>query len=241
MTTPSDATGAARTPAVLADNPYATPARGGVAEPTPIDLPVDLPIAEPSKRLMAALIDVVYLILVAAVYGMAAAMAAGGLAQTDPTHQEPFIDVAPVLAFYLIIALWIAWNWGWRSDAFGGSIGKYHLRIMVVRADGSPVDARIWWRVGPDVVWLVLFALAMYVGQALRTGHQADLFDPVIMVVSAGGTLLMLVKLVWFLGDCFSFFTDAQRRSWHDRLAGTVVVKDPRRRMRIADLFRKAR
>ena len=237
MTAPSDAAGGARTPAVRADNPYATPAGGGVAEPTPIDLPI----AEPSKRLMAAAIDLMYCILVAAVYGMAAAMAAGALAQTDTAHQEPFIDLAPVLAFYLIIAMWIAWNWGWRSDAFAGSIGKYHLRIMVVRADGSPVGARIWWRVGPDVLWLVLFALAMFVGQALRTGHQVDLSDPVIMVVSACGSMLTLVKIVWFIGDCCSFFTDTNRRSWHDRLAGTVVVKDPRRRMRIADLFRKAR
>ncbi len=104
---------------------------------------------------------------------------------------------------------------------WGVDLGKLLCRVQVVDHDGLPPGLARSLRRGL-VVWgpALLFALVEWfvisIGQVPDDGSSA----PISLWIGA-----ILVGLVWPVALIGSIATDPLRRGWHDRLAGTWVIR----------------
>lgn len=144
----------------------------------------DAPIAEPSRRIVARLIDAAFLLVPIWIFGAVAV-----LSGTPWLFRFGIgLGLASGLVTFAIDA--------WLLHRHGQSIGKRLLGLRVVRVDGSRAS-----------VLSLLFVREL--------AYRGFVWVPTV------GVLLGLV-------DAFMLFS-AQRRTLHDRLAGTLVldVRDP--------------
>lgn len=114
---------------------------------------------------------------------------------------------------------------------YGQTLGKYVLRIRVVRLDGF----RIGWReailrssvdVGFSLVGVIAAIVTLY--------HAPPMVFPfskveekygLVTSSSSWGQPFKYASYAWSLIDPLTFFTNPQGRVLHDMIAGTVVVK----------------
>lgn len=117
-----------------------------------------------------------------------------------------------LLAVYFVFFTWAA----------GGTPGKLVLRLKVVSVDGRPVTGgRAFLRflgygleIVPGVIVATMLAAVVAVGSLV-------LQQP--LLTGALGVLAMFLVFVGYIWAAF----DPRKQAWHDKLAGTVVVRAP--------------
>src|SRR5262245_19718403 len=114
---------------------------------------------------------------------------------------------------------------------WGQTPGKMLARIKVTRLDGSPIDVAQAWRrsivdIGLSVAWVIwmLHALATW-----QSGEWSSFTrDELLAALRAGNPLYVVQEVgsqVWYWGELLVLLTNQKRRSLHDFIAGTVVIR----------------
>jgi uncharacterized RDD family membrane protein YckC len=132
--------------------------------------------------------------------------AAGQALYTNFAHSQTAVSA---IVDYFLVVFGIALAYFWTLHVAGGAtVGKRVLGLRVVTlADRSGVGVRA------AGIRTVVFLL----GPAIFT------FAPKVAFLGAG--ILSTLGGIFWLADGLRLVTDPQRRSLHDRLAGTVVVR----------------
>lgn len=114
---------------------------------------------------------------------------------------------------------------------YGQTLGKRLMRIRVIRIDGE----RIGWREAALRSSVDLgFSLVMIAAAVMTVYHAPPSVFPFGTVVTQGevvthssswGQPIAYTSYAWTLIDALTFFSNAQGRTLHDMIAGTVVVK----------------
>ena len=204
------------------DNPYAAPA-SEAEEMTPV--PRAQEIAGAGPRILAALIDLAYFCAVLFIAAVFVRLARRALLHLWPEPPLWLLNAGP-LVMMLILAGFTAWNWGYLTRTRGASLGKHHLGLRVIRTDGTPCGPGEWLRISPDVLFWVLFGIAVYASPLVGGAHHRGVPDsPTQQAIAFWVGLLMLLKMLYFAGDLIGILFDWKHRSLHDRFAGTLVVR----------------
>ena len=189
---------------------------GAAGVPSPRDVP-DPPL-EPAlveRRLAARLIDIAVLALpLFFAFGMATAVATLSSPGSDPASVGVFLVVLLAAMSLLPIMLYEVL----LTARSGQTIGKDALSIMVVRYDDGqlPTAKAAFTRWIVPAVASVAGAVVVAMIPVPEPQELVDLVGP----AAAGGLaawLLVYASSMW----------DADRRGWHDKAAGTVVVNEP--------------
>jgi uncharacterized RDD family membrane protein YckC len=163
-------------------------------------------------RLVAATLDLLVLVILAALcvlVGSLIVLVSSDFERVDPS--DAAINafwicigaIAPLVLLYLFV------SFAWKGQTIGDAV----MQLMVIRSDGRPLG--------------ILGSLARVVGLLsylviVLAGIIAAVFfqDSTIIAGIAIGIAIFLV----LLGILWAAF-DGRRRTLHDRLAGTIVVR----------------
>ncbi len=114
---------------------------------------------------------------------------------------------------------------------YGGTPGKLAVGLRIVKVDGSPVTVKTaMLRYG--VLWVL--SLAMVIITIIATMNMTDEAYTALgytarsLAVSEGAPMLMTITVVmqlWIFGSLIAILANKKRRTLHDFLAGTVVVR----------------
>ena len=137
------------------------------------------------------------------------------------TANEAYVRATPCLGVLLFEAALIAAT-AWK----GKTPGKKLLRIQVVAGSGSDTPSML----RAIIRWALPLAAAVPLAVGfildipeLANGEQAP--------VLSGRLWWVWVALGWWLLVQASALWDPRRRGWHDKAAGTIVIKAPRATM----------
>lgn len=157
-----------------------------------------LELAGAGARLGARIIDVVIMVVVAFVLIVIGIMALFGFADDSATDDEQTIGLAFLIATWgLVVLIGLLYEVVMIATR-GQTLGKMMTSVKVVRADNGSVPG---W--GKSIVrWII----PTIVGVILA-----------VLIPGIGGllSLLVYVSLLW----------DSARQGWHDKAAGTLVIK----------------
>jgi len=164
------------------------------------------------SRLVAAVLDLLVVFIIAAIFVSAGAMIiliSSEFEKVDPsgTAIDAFWICAgaifPAVLLYFFVGL------AWKGQTVGHSV----MQIMVLRSDGNPLGVLgSVARVIGLLTYLVLAGAGTLAAYTLR--------DSSLQAGAAIGVALLLATL----GILWAAF-DRHRRCLHDRLAGTIVVR----------------
>lgn len=157
------------------------------------------PLAEPSERIGAYVIDVLLVVVAARIVSSVVELSLG-LGAVLGVPDLSWLVLATGLDVLTIAALWVGYQL--LQGRSGTTIGKRLLRLRA-----RPLDAD-----GP-----------LTTGQVLR---RSVLGGGGVLAAMFPGAQLLGVLLVGF--DGYRMSSDEWGRPWHDQVAGTVVVKSPR-------------
>lgn len=111
--------------------------------------------------------------------------------------------IAPTAILYVFVGL--VWK--------GQTVGKSVMHIMVIRSDGRPLGV-----LGSMGRVIGLLAYAVFLGAGALAAYVVR-DAPLYASLAVGGAVLLIIAgLMWAAFD-------AHRRTLHDRIAGTIVVK----------------
>jgi uncharacterized RDD family membrane protein YckC len=164
------------------------------------------------SRVTAGILDVLVLFIIASLLvtaGSLVVLISSDFEQVDPSTTSINIFWSCVGAIFPATILYFFVGLCWR----GQTIGKGVMQIMVIRSDGRPLGVLgAVSRVIGQLVY-VLFALGgVLAAFALRdSALQAAIATGVAFLLIAAGFLLAVF--------------DSHRRTLHDRIAGTIVVR----------------
>lgn len=164
------------------------------------------------SRVTAGILDILVLFIIASLLvtaGSLVVLISSDFEKVDPSNTSIYvfwgcaIGIVPTALLYFFIGLC------WR----GQTVGKAVMQIMVIRSDGRGLGVfGALARVIGQLVY-VLFALGgVLVAFALR--------DSTTQAAVATGAAFLLIA-IGFLLAAF----DSHRRTLHDRIAGTIVVR----------------
>lgn len=105
------------------------------------------------------------------------------------------------------------------QSVYGQTLGKMALKIKVLDVSENAINFRqSIWRESPNILFsIILFGSESY--QILTAGIDENFGTAGINQVALGGYLL------WLIAETVVTLSNEKRRSIHDYLAGTVVVK----------------
>ncbi len=164
------------------------------------------------SRVTAGILDILVIFIIASLLvtaGSLVVLISSDFEKVDPSNTSIYvfwgcaIAIVPAALLYFFIGLC------WR----GQTVGKAVMQIMVIRSDGRALGVfGALARVIGQLVY-VLFALGgVLVAFALR--------DSTTQAAIATGAAFLLIA-IGFLLAAF----DSHRRTLHDRIAGTIVVR----------------
>lgn len=111
--------------------------------------------------------------------------------------------IPPALLLYFFIGL------AWKGQTIGASV----MQLMVIRSDGRPLGVLgSMARVIGLLIYLLIVALGVIAGFAFRDS------TPLAAAAVGGAFLLAAFGFIWAAFD-------PRRRTLHDRIAGTIVVR----------------
>ncbi|MBA4179714.1 MAG: hypothetical protein C0506_03915 [Anaerolinea sp.] len=111
--------------------------------------------------------------------------------------------IPPALLLYFFIGL------AWKGQTIGASV----MQLMVIRSDGRPLGVLgSMARVIGLLVYLLIVALGIIVAFAFRES------TPIAATAIAAAFLIAAFGFIWAAFD-------PRRRTLHDRIAGTIVVR----------------
>lgn len=184
-------------------------ARDGRAGPRPA---VRINYASFESRVAAGTLDLLVLFIIAALLvtvGSLVVLISSDFERTDPSSTAINIFwgcvglIPPAILLYLFIAL------AWKGQTIGAAV----MQLMVIRSDGRPLGV-----LGSiaRVIGLLAYALIIAAGVIAAYALRSS-------TVQAGAALFVAFLLV-ALGFIWAAF-DQHRRTLHDRIAGTIVVR----------------
>jgi len=177
---------------------------------TPEGVDLNLQIGDAGQRLGAFVIDVVLQYVLLFIFGLLCFAAAAALNFKD-------IDGVGVLYFLGAFIIRNAWFIGFELTPKAATIGKRIMGLRVASRDGGPLTAE-----------------AVITRNAMR---EVEIFLPVTMIFAAtftGGTpdgLLYLSMAIWMGIFLFLPLFNRDRLRAGDLIAGTWVVRTPKRRL----------
>lgn len=162
--------------------------------------------------MVAGAIDVLVLFIIASLLtstGALIVLISSNFERVDPSATAInifwicVVSIVPALFLYFFIGL------AWKGQTVGAAV----MQIMVLRSDGRPLGVL---GACARVVGMLLYVLFVLVGigaaYVLRTTTPA---------AAAAIAVAFIVTILGFLVAAF----DPRRRTLHDRLAGTIVVR----------------
>jgi len=163
-------------------------------------------------RVSAAALDILVSLVIAALLilvGSLIILISSDFERTDPSNRAFDIfwgcagAIAPAILLYWFVGL------SWK----GQTIGKSVMQIMVIRSDGRPLG--ILGSVA-RVIGLMVYVVFLGAGAIVAYAFK----DSAIISGVAVGLACLFVS-----GGILTAAFDSHRRTLHDRIAGTVVVK----------------
>jgi len=111
--------------------------------------------------------------------------------------------IPPAMLLYFFIGL------AWKGQTIGASV----MQLMVIRSDGRPLGV-----IGSmaRVIGLLIYVLIVALGIIVAFGFR----DSTLIAAAAVSVAFLLVAF----GFIWAAF-DSRRRTLHDRIAGTIVVR----------------
>lgn len=174
--------------------------------------PLRLHYASFESRVAAGTLDLLVLFIIASVLVTAGSLVV--LVSSDFERVEPSGTainifwgcvgaIAPAFLLYFFISL------AWKGQTVGAAV----MQLMIIRSDGRPLG--ILGSVA-RVIGLLFYVLVLGIGIVAAFALRASTL--------ASGIAVGVAFLVASFGFLWSAF-DTQRRTLHDRLAGTIVVR----------------
>lgn len=164
------------------------------------------------SRVVAATLDMLVLVIIAALLvtaGSVAVLVSSDFERATPSTTSINVFWGSVGAIAPAVLLYLFMAYAWK----GQTVGMAVMQLMVIRSDGRPLGvlgaaARVIGLLG----YLLVFALGGVAAYAFRD-------DSAYAAGSIGIALFITV-----LGVLWAAF-DPRRRTLHDRIAGTIVVR----------------
>lgn len=184
-------------------------------------------------RFLAYFIDSIILSVVTQVMAIPLGFVAGFSGMEDPEAMETLgIGVILATALYMIAALALyIWYETWMVGRFGATVGKMAIGAKIVTPSGEPLTygkafARFFGKYFVDsLAGLVALAIPLGVGAGVifvMGGFDGGDLDPIAI------TILVVAGIVGVILAYFPFFMagfDSEKRSLHDRMFSTRVIK----------------
>ena len=163
-------------------------------------------------RFAAALLDLLVFVILAAVMAIAGSLVvliSSDFERVDPstTSINAFWACIGAIGPAMLLYVFIAYAWK------GQTVGMAVMQLMIIRADGRPLG--VLGSVG-RVIGLLTYALILAVGGGAAFFFR-DSPGVALGVIGAAAAVALLGLLI-------SVF-DSRRRTLHDRMAGTIVVR----------------
>lgn len=163
-------------------------------------------------RVVASILDLLVLFILAAFFVIVGALIilfSSDFEKTDPSSTAINLFWGCAAAIPVAFMLYFFVSWAWKGQTVGQSV----MQVIVVRADGRPLGVL-------GAVARVIGLLAYVLVVAVGAGAAYALRDSMLLAgVSVGlAFLLVAAGLLWAAFD-------RRRRTVHDRLAGTLVVR----------------
>jgi uncharacterized RDD family membrane protein YckC len=116
---------------------------------------------------------------------------------------------------------------------FGRTVGKWVMRIRVVRVTGAPLRWREAWlrsavdlgMAGASTYGRILALLAVTDAAYYNVGWSARGAN-IAALEPTWAAWAMWVGMVWFYSEVLTMLLNKRRRALHDFIAGTVVISD---------------
>lgn len=164
------------------------------------------------SRVAAGALDVLVLFIIASLLisaGSLVVLISSDFERVDPSGTAINVfwictgAIAPAFLMYFFVSL------AWKGQTIGAAV----MQIMVIRSDGRPLGVL---GAMARVIGLLIYALIVAAGiiGAFAFRHST----PIAAVIIAGA---FLVAAAGFVMAAF----DSHRRTLHDRIAGTIVVR----------------
>jgi uncharacterized RDD family membrane protein YckC len=164
------------------------------------------------SRVAAGALDVLVLFIIASLFvsaGSLVVLISSDFEKVDPSGTSINIfwacagSIAPAFLLYFFIGL------AWKGQTDGDAV----MQIMVIRSDGRPLG--IFGSVA-RVIGLLIYALIIAGGILIAFAFRNS--TPIAATAIAVAFLLASAGLIWAAFD-------SHRRTLHDRIAGTIVVR----------------
>lgn len=164
------------------------------------------------SRVAAATLDLLVLFIIGAVavtVGSLVVLISSDFERTDPSNTSIYIFWGCVGGTGPAILLYYFVSYAWK----GQTIGKAVMQLMIIRSDGHHLGVLgAMARVIAQLAYILIAGVGVIAAFILR--------DSTPQAAGAIGVSLVLVVL----GLLWAAF-DSRRRTLHDRIAGTVVVR----------------
>lgn len=164
------------------------------------------------SRVAAGALDVLVLFIIASLLvtaGSLVVLISSNFEKVDPSGTSINIfwgcvgAIAPAILLYFFIGL------AWKGQTVGAAV----MQIMVIRSDGRPLGVLgSVARVIGLLVYLIIIAAGVIAAFVLRSSTAA---------AGAAVSAAFLLAAAGFIWAAF----DSHRRTLHDRIAGTIVVR----------------
>lgn len=164
------------------------------------------------SRVAAGALDVLVLFIIASLLvtaGSLVVLISSNFEKVDPSATSINIfwgcvgAIAPALLLYFFIGL------AWKGQTVGAAV----MQIMVIRSDGRPLGVLgSVARVIGLLIYLIIIAAGVIAAFVMRSSTAAA------GAAVSGAFLLAALGFIWAAFD-------SHRRTLHDRIAGTIVVR----------------
>lgn len=184
-------------------------ARGSGRQARP---PLRLEYASFESRLVAATLDVFVVLTIAALLVMVGSLVvliSSDFERVDPSTTSINVfwicvgAIAPAVLLYLFV------SYAWKGQTVGHAV----MQLMIIRSDGRSLGVLGSLARVVGLLAYVVFAVAGTIAAVI-------LRDSEVATAAAVGVALLLV-----LGGLLLAVFDSRRRTLHDRIAGTIVVR----------------
>lgn len=164
------------------------------------------------SRVVAGTLDILVMFIIASLLAIAGAvvvLVSSDFERVDPSGTALNVfwgcigAIAPAFLLYFFVAL------AWKGQTIGAGV----MALMVIRSDGRPLGVLgAVARVVGQLIYVLIVAGGALLGYSLRD-------DTTMAAIAVGSACLLAAS--GFLIAAF----DPHRRTLHDRLAGTIVVR----------------
>ncbi|HQW50954.1 MAG TPA: RDD family protein [Tepidiformaceae bacterium] len=164
------------------------------------------------SRVVAGALDVLVMFIIAALLvtaGSLIVLISSDFEKVEPSGTALYLfwicvgSIAPALLLYFFI------GFAWKGQTIGASV----MQLMVIRSDGRPLGV-----LGAMARVIGLLVYVLIAGAGILAAYAFRGSTPIAASILAGAFLLVALGFVW------SAF-DRHRRTLHDRIAGTIVVR----------------